>query len=129
MPKLKIQTDRKSKLWLFALICMVSLSACVKKSTFEALQAQYQNEQKQTEKLQVKLVTTEAQRDQLSKDKNALTKSFDEEKKKNTALLSDRSALQAFVRTSALRGRGTRPRFNPKGAWFLPAEVMESFRK
>ena len=97
MPKLKTQNVRGSKLWFFALIYMVSLSACVKKSTFEALQAQYQNEQKQTEELKVKLVTTEAQRDQLSKDKNSLTQSFNEAKKKNTALLSDRSALQASV--------------------------------
>ena len=97
MPKLKTQNVRGSKLWFFALIYMVSLSACVKKSTFEALQVQYQNEQKQTEELKVKLVTTEAQRDQLGKDKNSLTQSFNEAKKKNTALLSDRSALQASV--------------------------------
>ena len=47
MPKPKVQNVRGSKLWFFALIYMVSLSACVKKSTFEALQAQYKNEQKQ----------------------------------------------------------------------------------
>ena len=68
----------------------------LRKGTFEALQAQYKNEQKLAEELKVKLITTEAQRDQLNKDKSALVKSLGEEKNKTTALLSDRSALQAL---------------------------------
>lgn len=97
MIKLKIKNFPSNKLYLLTLILAASLSACVKKSTFEALQAQYKNEQKVAEDLKVKLITTEAQRDQLSKDKTVLSKSLGEEKNKNTALLSDRSALQASV--------------------------------
>ena len=97
MQKLKKNKTMKVKLWLLIALSFISLSACVKKSTFEALQAQYKNEQKQAEELKVKLITTEAQRDQLNKDKAILVKSLEEEKTKTTALLSDRSALQASV--------------------------------
>ena len=97
MQKLKKTENMRPKLWILTVLCTIFLSACVKKSSFEALQAQYKNEQKMVEELKIKLITTQAQRDQLNKDNSALAKSLGEEKNKTTALLSDRSALQASV--------------------------------
>ena len=85
-------------------------AGCVKKSTFEALQAQRATELQEAEALRVQLVTTEAQRDQITKEKGELQKKLTASETKNTKLLSDQSQLQASIdeMQSALREQARR---------------------
>ena len=85
-------------------------AGCVKKSTFEALQAQRVDELKVTEELKIKLVTTEAQRDQVTRERDSLQGHLKKAETKNTQLLSDQSQLQASINDmqNALRAQARR---------------------
>ena len=75
----------------------VGLFGCVKKSTYESLQAQHATSLKTLDELKIKLITNEVQRDQLTKEKDKLSKDLTLANNKNAQLLSDRSALQTSV--------------------------------
>lgn len=91
-------------------MCTYCCSACVKKSTYEALQTKRKAELEATDQLKVRLVTTQAQRDQFKRDKSQLESTLTKERGKNTKLLSDRSELQTSIEQmqAALREQARR---------------------
>ena len=105
-------SNSKPVMRCFATACVLCslLMGCVKKSTFEALQSQRAAEQKAAELLKVKLVTTEAQRDQAIKERDQLQVKLKRAETKNTELLTDQSQLQASIdeMQSALREQSRR---------------------
>ena len=107
------QRDRMRRCSLSLVLLGVSslmLIGCVKKSTFEALQNQRATELKEAEILKVKLVTTEAQRDQMTQERDKLQSQLKASEHKNTQLLSDQSQLKASIdqMQSALREQARR---------------------
>ena len=82
---------------LILLIVGLLLGGCVKKSTFEALQAKHVAEQQTNAQLNAQVQKLQQDGRVLTQERDTLKQQLSAEQKKNTQLVSDRSSLQSSV--------------------------------
>ena len=82
---------------LITLIVGLLLGGCVKKSTFEALQAKNLAEQQTNAQLNAQVQKLQQDGRVLTQERDTLKQQLSAEQKKNTQLVSDRSSLQNSV--------------------------------